>query len=144
MKRVGLLFLGVVASACVTDNRVSRDRGAGGIFENVPTVEAPKKERCDQYGKGAARGRCDEAKYLAEVYVKKLSPGDAVCLEGGFGEEPGGACLARATIADLTTGKVLIELRQARPNSRWASKESNQYWFEEGALIDLYLAENGY
>ena len=84
------------------------------------------------------------AKYLAEVYVKKLSTGDMVCLEGGFGDEPGGACLARASVADVSVGKVLVELRDARPNSRWASKESNQFWFEEGALIDLYLAENGY
>jgi hypothetical protein len=143
MKRVGALLL-CVASACITDNRASRDRGGAGFFENVPTVAAPPKERCDQYGKGAARGRCDEARYLAEVYVKKLAAGDQVCLEGGFGEEPGGACLARASIADTAVGKVLIELRQAKPNSRWASKESNQYWFEEGALIDLYLAENGY
>ena len=36
------------------------------------------------------------------------------------------------------------KLREARPNSRWAKKETNQYWFEEGALVDLYLAENGY
>ena len=57
-------------------------------------------------------------------------------------DEPGGACLARASVADVSVGKVLVELRDARPNSRWASKESNQFWFEEGALIDLYLAEN--
>jgi hypothetical protein len=142
MKRLGWLLFGV-ASACLTDSRASRDRGAGG-FDNVPTIPAPEKKRCDQYGKGAARGRCDEAKYLAENYVKNLSPGDGVCLEGGFGEEPGGACLARASVADTATGKLLIELRQARPDSRWVQKESNQYWFEEGALVDLYLAEHGY
>jgi hypothetical protein len=130
--------------ACVTDSRPSRDRGAAGLFENVPVVPAPPKLRCDQYGKGAARGRCDEAKYLAEVYVKKLSTGDIVCLEGGFGEEPGGGCLARASVADTATGKLLLELKEARPNSRWAQKESNQFWFEDGALVDLYLAENGY
>ena len=143
MKRVGLLFL-CVCSACIKDDRVARDRGAAGLFENVPVIQAPGKLRCEQYGNGAARGRCDEAKYLAEIYVKKLSTGDMVCLEGGFGDEPGGACLARAAIADTSTGKLLIELKDARPNSRWASKETNQYWFEEGALIDLYLSENGY
>lgn len=149
MKRLAVA-LWVVLPACITDSRVSRDRGAGGFFENVPVVEAPKdaagkpKLRCDQYGKGAARGRCDEAKYLAEVYVKKLSTGDMVCLEGGFGEEPGGGCLARASVADTSTGRILIELKEARPNSRWSEKETHQFWFEEGALVDLYLAENGY
>jgi hypothetical protein len=142
MKRFGWLLL-CVASACLTDSRASRDRGGGG-FDNVPTIPTPEKKRCDQYGKGAQRGRCDEAKYLAENYVRNLSTGDPVCLEGGFGEEPGAACLARASIADTATGKLLIELRQARPDSRWVQKESNQYWFEEGALVDLYLAEHGY
>ncbi|MBL8950906.1 MAG: hypothetical protein JNK82_09035 [Myxococcaceae bacterium] len=137
----GLLF----AAGCLTDNRASRDRGAAGIFENVQVIAAPSVKRCDKFNKGgAARGRCDEAKYLAEVYVKKLSTGDMVCLEGGFGEEPGGGCLARASVADTATGRLLLELKDARPNSRWAAKESNQYWFEEGALIDLYLVENGY
>lgn len=144
MKSPLAVLLMFVGTGCITDSRASRDRGAAGLFENVPTVKTPEKLRCDQYGKGAARGRCDEAKYLAELYVKKLSTGDMVCLEGGFGDEPGGGCLARAAIADTMTGKLLLELKDARPNSRWAQKESNQYWFEEGALIDLYLSENGY
>lgn len=138
------LALSLPCLACITDSRESRDRGAAGLFENVPLVPAPQKLRCDQYGKGAARGRCDEAKYLAEVYVKRLGTGDMVCLEGGFGEAPAGGCLARALVADTATGKLLIELKEARPDSRWAKKETNQYWFEDGALVDLYLAENGY
>ena len=146
MNAKSLALLCSLMAACITvrDDRAARDRGAAGIFENVLVIESPKKPRCAQYGKGAARARCDEAQYLAEVYIKKLSTGDPVCLEGGFGEEPGGACLARASVADTNTGKLLIELRDARPNSRWAKKEANQYWFEEGALVDLYLAENGY
>lgn len=143
MKSSAVLLV-FVCTACITDTRASRDRGAGGLFENVPLVATPEKQRCEQYGKGAARGRCDEAKCLAEVYLKKLSTGDMVCLEGGFGEDPGAACLARAAVADTATGKLLLELKDARPDSRWAQKESNQYWFEDGALIDLYLAENGY
>jgi hypothetical protein len=137
-------WLGLLLCACITDTRTSRDRGAAGFFENVPIVPAPPKERCAAYPKGAPRGRCDEAKYLAEIYVHKLSTGDMVCLEGGFGEEPGSGCLARAEIADTATDKLLIELRSARPDSRWHQKENNQFWFEEGALVDLYLADHGY
>jgi hypothetical protein len=134
--------LAVLAAGCLHDDRVARDRGAGGIFENVPLIQAPVKNRCQT--KGKVHTRCDEAQYLAEVYVKKLSPGDQVCLEGGFGEEPRGECLARASVADSATGKLLLEMREAKPDSRWFQKESNQYWFEEGALVDLYLAEHGY
>lgn len=145
MKRgAWLLVLSALPLGCFTDTRASRDRGASSLFENVPTVKEPQKKRCDLYGRGAARGRCDEAKYLAELYVKKLATSDMVCLEGGFGDEPGAGCLARAFIADTSTGKVLVEIKAARPDSRWAEKESNQFWFEEGALVDLYLAEHGY
>jgi hypothetical protein len=141
---LALLFVVMSCSACITDSRISRDRGAAGLFENVPLVEAPVKKRCEGYAKGTGKSRCDEARYLAEIYVKKLSTGDMVCLEGGFGDEPGAGCQARAAVADTATGKLLIEMKEARPDSRWFQKETNQYWFEEGALVDLYLAEHGY
>ena len=94
--------------------------------------------------KTGAGKRCDEAKYLAEIYVRKLDVGTDVCLEGGFGDEPGGACLARGGVVDTRTNEVLLEVRGAKPDSRWFKKEQNQYWFEEGALVDLYLADHGY
>lgn len=139
-----LFFAVLMLSACLTDNRASRDRGAAGLFENVPVVKAPLKSRCEVYGKGAARGRCDEGTYLGELYVRRLSSGDMVCLEGGFGDEPGAGCQARARVADTATDRVLLELKEARPDSRWFKKESNEFWFEEGALVDLWLSEHGY
>jgi hypothetical protein len=142
--RPSLFTLLAFVAGCITDTRTPRDRGGDGFYDNVPFVQAPLKKRCDSYGKGAARSRCDEAKYLAEVYVKKLSTGDQVCIEGGFGDEPGAACAARASVADTATDKLLLELHTTQPGSRWANKESSQYWFEEGALVDLYLSEHGY
>ena len=50
----------------------------------------------------------------------------------------------RASGADVATGMVLLEVREAKPDSRWFHRESNQFWFEEGALVDLYLQEHGY
>jgi hypothetical protein len=140
--RLVVALCSVCLGACLTDGRASRDRGSSGFFENVPVIAAPVKTRCET--KGKVHVHCDEAKYLADNYVKKLSPGDMVCLEGGFGDEPRGDCLARAEVADTATNRILLEMREAKPDSRWAKKESNQYWFEEGALVDLYLAEHGF
>jgi hypothetical protein len=39
---------------------------------------------------------------------------------------------------------VLLEVRQAKPESKWFQNEQHQFWFEEGALLDLYLADHGY
>lgn len=132
------------AAACIKQERGSRDRGAAGIFENTDEVKAPPKNRCEKLQKSSVRGSCDEALYLAQKYVRSLHAGDAVCIEGGFGEEPGGACLARAQVSDVANDRVLIDIRDAQPNSRWYSRVSNEIWFDEGALVDLYLGERGY
>ncbi len=143
--RLALTAVMVVTSlGCIRDNRVQRDRGAAGLMENTEVIRAPLKHRCAALGKGGAGKRCEEAKYLGEIYVRKLDVGTDVCLEGGFGDEPGGSCLARAQVADARPGEVLLEVRGAKPDSRWFHKEQNQFWFEEAALVDLYLADHGY
>ena len=135
-------FAVLLLSACAMDKRASRDRGQG--IDNVPEYQAPK-DRCAGMGNTALKARCDEAKYLAQTYVRKLAVGDEVCLEGGFGDQPLGACLCRARVDDSDDAKrILLDVKSARPDSRWFGKESNQFWFHEGALVDLYLAEHGY
>lgn len=110
----------------------------------IPTIHAPLRDRCVQHGKSAARGPCDEALYLATEYTRRLAVGDEVCLDGGYGEEPTGACRARAAVIDTAPNQVKLEVRTARPDSRWFSAEMRHAWYEEGALVDLYLAERGY
>lgn len=131
------------ALGCITDTRSSRDRGATGFLENVPLYPAPAKVRCDALT-GAKQKNCVEAKYLADIYVRKLATGDEVCLENGFGEKPAGTCACRAAVVDSSVDKVLLEVREAKPDSKWFKKEQNQFWFEEGALVDLYLQDHGY
>jgi hypothetical protein len=133
-------------SSCVMDKRASRDRGAAGIFENVPTYPAPQVSRCNKFKSGGSVSKqCEEARYLGELFVRRLSTGDQVCLEGGlFGEKPSGSCSARASVADTDTSRILLEVRSAQPGSKWFNRESNQFWFEEGALVDLYLSDRGY
>ena len=143
--RLGLALFGLtLAAGCIRDTRPTRERGTGNLFDSAPEIAAPKTDRCSNYGKSALKAQCDEAKYLAHNYIRQLSPGDSVCLEGGFGEEVGAACEARATVADAELSRVLIEIREAQPQSRWYKHVQHQIWFAEGALIDLYLAERGY
>jgi len=110
----------------------------------VPVVRAPRIDRCVQHGSSSVRGNCDEARYLGTEYTRRLSVGDEVCLEGGYGDEPGSTCLARAAVIDTAPNQVKLEVRTARPDSRWYNAEMRHAWYEEGALVDLYLAERGY
>lgn len=143
--RWAALALAAVLSGCVTEARANRVRGASGFMENVSEYTAPEQDRCAKFDPGSNRGSaCADAKYLAQVYVRGLSVGDEVCLEGGLGERVGTACQARATVADVATNRVLLEVRSAQPDSRWFQQAQNQFWFQEGALVDLHLAEHGY
>lgn len=129
-----------LALGCV----VSREPGA---LEptRAHTYEAPAQDRCARYAAGSGpSANCEEAKFLAQTWVRRLATGDEVCLEGGFGDPPGAACLARAAVVDTGTNLLLLEVRQARPDSRWFHQEQSQFWFQEGALVDLYLNDHGY
>ncbi len=145
MKNLPYLLAVLAASSCITDTRTSRDRGATGMLENVPLYQAPAQSRCAKYKDGGSRLKaCEEATYLANIYVRKLSATDEVCLENGFGDRPQATCTCRAAVADVSVNKVLLEVREAKPDSKWFTKEQNQFWFEEGALVDLYLLDHGY
>lgn len=146
MRRAGWLLAVLAATGCsLRDTRVRRDVRPGGIFDTpAEEVYAPAKDRCVALGQSGVRRQCEEAKNLAQTYVRRLSTTDEVCLEGGFGEVPGAACLARAFVADTQTDKVLLEIREAKPESRWFNYIQYQIWFAEGALVDLYLADRGY
>jgi hypothetical protein len=110
----------------------------------IPTIRAPARHRCEALGQSAARTACDEARYLGTEYTRRLSVGDEICLEGGYGEEAGAACKARAAVIDTAPNMVKLEVRGAKPDSRWFNAEMRHAWYEEGALVDLYLTERGY
>ena len=142
--------VGVVAAlgvlGCHGDQRQVRDRGAAQVFDRAPTMKAPEVDRCQRMAAvDEAREPCDAHKRQFILEVRKLSVGDQMCLENLVGDppdEPG--CRARAAIADTASNRVLIEIRGAQPESRWFDKIQSQVWFEEGALLDLFLAERGY
>ncbi|RKG89132.1 hypothetical protein D7V97_42570 [Corallococcus sp. CA053C] len=142
---VGLTALAWAAVGCKSVGPYQRDpNDEDALTSNVPVIRAPPKDRCAALGKSSVRGPCDDALYLGSEYTRRLAVGDEVCLEGGYGEEPGAACKARAAVIDTGTNRVKLEVRQARPDSRWFKSEMRHAWYEEGALVDLYLAERGY
>jgi hypothetical protein len=144
MRFLFALSAAMILPCCWQDTRPTRDRGGSSVVGGAPEYPEVEKDRCLALGKSALRQQCDDAKYIAQTYVRGLAAGDQVCLEGGFGQSPGGACLARASVADAATGKVLIEIRDVKPTSRWFDHAQSQVWFPESTLVDLYLAERGY
>lgn len=135
----------LTCTGCITGTRATRDRGFSNVYDRPPLITAPQVNRCDKLQKSSRRASdCADAKYLAELYVRKLSAGDEVCLQNGFGEKLTGECLARAAVVDTESNQVSLEVRSAKPDSKYFNQEQHQFWFEEGALVDLYLSEHGY
>jgi hypothetical protein len=136
----------VTLAGCATGNGAFQPNpnNEDPLVGGVPLIKAPPKNRCSSLGKSGARPGCDEALYLGTLYTRRLSVADEVCLEGGYGDEVGPACRARATVIDTGPDKVKLEIRNAKPDSRWFNSEGRHAWYEEGALVDLYLAERGY
>jgi hypothetical protein len=111
---------------------------------SVPFIKAPRLDRCSAHKKSSVGSGCEDARYLGTEYTRRLSVGDEVCLEDGYGEDVGSACKARAAVIDTGPNGVKLEIRSAKPDSRWFNAEMRHAWYEEGALVDLYLAERGY
>ncbi|WP_426755435.1 hypothetical protein [Myxococcus sp. Y35] len=141
---LGACALSLVLSGCTGTGAFRPDpNNDDPLYGVIPVVKAPPKNRCEELP-ASVRTSCDEALYLATEYTRRLSVGDEVCLEGGYGEEPGAACKARAAIIDTSPNQVKLEVRGPKPDSRWFNVEMRHAWYEEGALVDLYLAERGY
>jgi hypothetical protein len=138
-----LSLLLLPGAGCMRDPNL-RERGAVGLYDTAQEVAAPKEDRCAKQGAPDVAGPCEEARSKAWTYVRRLAIGDQVCLGEGFGEPPDAACPTRATVDDAAPGRVLLQIREARPESKWFPKVGQQTWFAEGALVDLYLAERGF
>jgi hypothetical protein len=140
MKTMAVCFVAVgLLAGC---SHSERERGR--LWDEVPVYKAPTTDRCAKYPQGKKLADCAEARYLAELYVRKLSSGDEVCLDGGFGDVAGAACKARAAVSDSGKNRTLLDVREPHPDSKWFNRERHEFWFEEGALVDLYLADHGY
>lgn len=142
--RLSWALLLLVAAGCVRDTRPTQERDGLNVFSKAPEIKAPAQDRCQKIAESGGKPGCRDAKYLAQMYVRRLGTTDEVCLEGGFGQSDPADCIARAFVADTAVGKVLLEIRAAQPQSRWYKQAQHQVWFTEDALIDLYLAERGY
>lgn len=115
------------------------------IDVGAQSVDAPEKDRCESYASAKTTyTQCQQFKTAAVEYLRHLSTGDTVCMENTFGEEMTDACKARGVIVDGDPRGFLIEFRDPSTASKWKDYQQKRVYFENGALIDIYLRERGY
>lgn len=141
---VVLAAVSLVGLGCPPGSMDPIRRDDANFLVGAKRVEAPEVDRCHRHLDTPRLDSCRDALFLAQTWVRGLSPGDSVCMQGGVGEPVGRACMARATVMDGGSGGLLIEFREARPDSRFADAVMQQTWYAEGALVDLALAEQGW
>lgn len=139
-----LAVVSVVGLGCPPGSMDPIRRDDSNFLIGAKRVEAPEIDRCHKHLGTPREDACLDALFLAQTWVRGLSIGDSVCMQGGVGDPVGRACMARASVMDAGAGGLLIEFREARPDSRYANVVMNQTWYAEAALVDLALAEQGW
>src|SRR4051794_28541530 len=84
----GCAVAGFGAGVATTQGNAEQERGAGGLFNTAPVVEAPEKSRCAVQARADFREVCERVKAKAQLYARQLATGDQVCLENGLGHPP--------------------------------------------------------
>jgi len=136
----GVLLLGVAGCAHTTS-------GISGRTHELATreVQAPQKNACERYRQSASAFRqCEEFRATVVEYLRHLNTGDTVCLENGLGDEVGPACKARGAVVDADAHGFMIEVRDPTLDSKWHADAGQRIYFENGALVEIYLRERGY
>lgn len=113
---------------------------------DIETVAAPPHNRCEAlHNAPTTFAQCQRAVSEVTEYLRHLNTGDEVCLEGGFGDDRvGDHCKARGHVLDADAHGFLIQVRDPSLDSRWKNAQGHKLYFENGALVDLYLRERGY
>lgn len=106
-------------------------------------IHGPPVDRCT-HAPVAERDRCDQMKADARKYIAGLNVNDNVCLEGGFGDDPGPSCKARGRIADGNNQGFLFTVYDPASGSHWQSYADRKVWVDNEALVDQYLVDRGY
>lgn len=141
MRRIALI--GVLALAACSHAESGIPSRADEIA--IDEVRAPLHDRCEKLRAAADLYRsCQTERQNAVEYLRKLNTGDSICLENGFGEEPRAGCKARGAVMDADARGFLIEVRDPAFDSAWHKDQGRRIYFENGALVDIYLRERGY
>jgi hypothetical protein len=109
-------------------------------------VKGPAPElgdRCARATDILVQKGCQRDRDKAHAYLKTLNQGDTVCLDPLFDADMTN-CRARAEIEDQDPTATQIHLFDTDPNSSWAPKANQKIWYENTALIDLYLQGKGF
>jgi hypothetical protein len=150
-----LALLSLGASACapasyalgnaVTNGTAEKNRGASGLLNTAPEEQGPQGDPCQPVDGRPPRAGCDAVRRQALTFARRLAVGESVCLEGASGGlDVTRLCRARARVVDAASGKVLLEIRDAQPGTRFETEIQHQRWFYDAALVALYLEANGY
>ena len=143
MNRCLVLVLCIALAGCVSHEHPGPFMHQTDV--GAQTISAPAKDRCEAYASAKTTyAQCQQFKTAAIEYLRRLSVGDTVCMENTLGEEMTAECKARGVIVDGDAHGFLIEFRDPSTTSKWKDEQGKRVYFENGALIDIYLRERGY
>jgi hypothetical protein len=129
-------LLALALASCATLAPESR---ANAVRGPAPEVG----DRCTHAADLLQQKGCGRERDKAYAYLRAKNQGDQLCLEPILGDDLTN-CRARSTIDEQDPTAMQLHLIDIDPNSSWAPKAGQRIWFENTALIDLFLQEKGF
>ena len=136
-----VIFAAWASSGCQTTGLAINDTRVSRIDRRI---EKPETDRCLKYKSDPSLADpCKKARIEAVRFVQSLDTNTEVCLENTFGE-PMLDCYARGVVMDPTPHATVISVTTVDTARAKNFRNIEYVWFDNEALVDLYLAEHGY
>jgi hypothetical protein len=136
-----LLLASLLCAGCLAPAAYMPPTDNGGRYAD--SIKDPKVDRCAAQPEKRQRKDCAKARDDAFEFVRRLSPGDQICLDGNsMSDGVTGHCKARALVTDSGVNKVKVEVREISPGTGF--KHMQEIWYTEAALADVYLMSLGF
>ena len=100
-------------------------------------------DRCRHWSQALALAGCRRFQEKAQRRIGALTTGDMLCLEPMLGDDQTN-CRARAEVVDQDRSSTKLQFLEVDPTSSWTSRADQAPWFENAALVDLYLQAKGF
>lgn len=106
-------------------------------------VRGPDADRCAAQPDQLVHAGCVRARDKAQEALGALNRGDNLCLEPILNPDLDN-CRARASVDEQDVRGIKLRFIDVQPGSSWAPYANAVRWFDNTALIDLYLKERGF
>ncbi len=106
-------------------------------------VEGPILDRCTGQTDPLVKAGCLRARDKALGTLTAINRDESLCLDPILSQDLDN-CRARAEVDEADSRGVKLRFVDVQPSSSWAPSAHTVRWYDNAALVDIYLTERGF